>query len=284
MRLVVAEAKISVRGETAWLTTCGDLLSSEHYEKALPFYLDTMKKTLEDESLEIRDRLARSGFFWGQPDARPVQTTWLSLAIYFLCRPDKNRGGMAVPYDPLVFPCILKPVDPNQILRSLSMKKIQLPFSDDVVRDLQVGDPVALSGVMVTGRDNVHKWMIDTFIRKTRPPQGDDLEVYEAIRPLLHGSAIYHCGPVVGGLETKEYRFVAAGPTTSIREEPYQREVMLHFKIQGVIGKGGMGPRHADRLPGDAGSLPACDRRRCLPDCPVRRRRKRRLQARLWRP
>ncbi len=122
------------------------------------------------------------------------------------------------------------------------MKKIQLPFSNDVVRDLQVGDPVALSGVMVTGRDNVHKWMIDTFIRKTRPPQGDDLEVYEAIRPLLYGSAIYHCGPVVGGLETKEYRFVAAGPTTSIREEPYQREVMIHFKIQGVIGKGGMGP------------------------------------------
>jgi fumarate hydratase subunit beta len=123
------------------------------------------------------------------------------------------------------------------------MQKVQLPLSDEVVRSLKVGDPVALSGVMVTGRDTVHKWMADTFIKKTRQPQGDDLEVYEAIRPLLRGSVIYHCGPVVAGLDTKQYRFVAAGPTTSSREEPYQGDVMRHFKIQGVIGKGGMGPK-----------------------------------------
>ena len=73
------------------------------------------------------------------------------------------------------------------------MQKIQLPLSDDVVRNLKVGDPVPLSGVMVTGRDTVHKWMIDTFIKQTRPPQGDDLEVYAAIQPLLRGSVIYHC-------------------------------------------------------------------------------------------
>jgi fumarate hydratase class I len=96
---------------------------------------------------------------------------------------------------------------------------------------------------MVTGRDTVHKWMVDTFIKKTRQPQGDDEEVYEAIKPLLAGSVIYHCGPVVAGLDTKQYRFVAAGPTTSIREEPYQGLVMDHFKIKGVIGKGGMGPK-----------------------------------------
>jgi len=123
------------------------------------------------------------------------------------------------------------------------MRYIQLPFNDEVVRSLKVGDPVALSGVMVTGRDNVHKWMVDTFIKKTRTPQGDDVEVYEAIKPLLHGSVIYHCGPVVSGLDTKEYRFVAAGPTTSSREEPFQGDVMQHFKIQGVIGKGGMGKK-----------------------------------------
>jgi fumarate hydratase class I len=123
------------------------------------------------------------------------------------------------------------------------MRKLNLPFTDEIVRGLKVGDPVALTGVMVTGRDAVHKWMIDTFIKKTRPPQGDDLEVYAAIRTLLMGSVIYHCGPVVAGLETKAYRFVAAGPTTSIREEPYQGEVMRHFKIQGVIGKGGMGAK-----------------------------------------
>ncbi len=123
------------------------------------------------------------------------------------------------------------------------MYELTLPLSDDAVRSLKVGDPVALSGVMVTGRDAVHKWMIDTFVKKTRQPQGDDLAVYEAIQPLLKGSVIYHCGPVVAGLEGKDYRFVAAGPTTSIREEPYQGDVMRHFDIKGVIGKGGMGPK-----------------------------------------
>jgi fumarate hydratase class I len=48
---------------------------------------------------------------------------------------------------------------------------------------------------------------------------------------------------VVAGLDTKEYRFVAAGPTTSTREEPYQGDVMRHFHVRAVIGKGGMGPK-----------------------------------------
>ncbi|MBI5082793.1 MAG: fumarate hydratase C-terminal domain-containing protein [Chloroflexi bacterium] len=123
------------------------------------------------------------------------------------------------------------------------MKPITLPFTEETIRSLQVGDPVALTGVMITGRDAVHKWMSDTFIKKTRQPQGDDLEVYEAIKKLLVGSAIYHCGPVVAGLDTKQYKFVAAGPTTSTREEPYQGDVMKHFNIRGVIGKGGMGAK-----------------------------------------
>ncbi|HLE13225.1 MAG TPA: FumA C-terminus/TtdB family hydratase beta subunit [Anaerolineales bacterium] len=123
------------------------------------------------------------------------------------------------------------------------MRPITLPLDDQTVRSLQVGDPVLLSGVMLTGRDVAHKWMVDTFIKQVRPPQGDDLEVYQAIQPLLEGGVIYHCGPVVAGLDTQDYRFVAAGPTTSTREEPYQGDVMRHFKIQGVIGKGGMGPK-----------------------------------------
>ncbi|MFN2216085.1 MAG: FumA C-terminus/TtdB family hydratase beta subunit [Anaerolineales bacterium] len=123
------------------------------------------------------------------------------------------------------------------------MNKINIPISDATIRGLKVGDPVLLNGIMLTGRDTVHKWMIDTFIRKTREPQGNDIEVYKAIKPILKDSLIYHCGPVVSGLDTKEYKFVAAGPTTSIREEPYQAEVMQHFGLKGVIGKGGMGPK-----------------------------------------
>jgi fumarate hydratase class I len=123
------------------------------------------------------------------------------------------------------------------------MKSLNIPIREADIRDIKVGDPIALSGVMITGRDTVHKWMVDTFIKQTRPPQGDDLQVYEAIKPILEGGVIYHCGPVVGGLDTRQYKFVAAGPTTSIREEPYQGDVMRHFNVRGVIGKGGMGPK-----------------------------------------
>ncbi|OIO85645.1 MAG: fumarate hydrolyase [Anaerolineae bacterium CG2_30_57_67] len=123
------------------------------------------------------------------------------------------------------------------------MKEITLPVSDETIRALVVGEPVLLSGIMITGRDAAHKWMIDTFIRKTRAPQGDDEQVYAELKKLLNGALIYHCGPVVSGLDTKQYKFVAAGPTTSIREEPYQAEVMKHFNLKGVIGKGGMGPK-----------------------------------------
>ena len=121
------------------------------------------------------------------------------------------------------------------------MREITIPISPETIRELHTGDTVALTGVLATGRDAVHKWMIDTFIRKTREPAGDDLEVYEAIKPVFMESLIYHCGPVVSGLDTGDYKFVAAGPTTSIREEPYQSEVMHHFDMRGVIGKGGMG-------------------------------------------
>ncbi len=117
---------------------------------------------------------------------------------------------------------------------------LTIPIPESDIRRLNVGDTVLVSGTMITGRDAVHKWMADTFINQTRTPSGDDLEVYAAIKPILDGGVIYHCGPVVGGLDTRQYRFVAAGPTTSIREEPYQGAVMHHFNLRGVIGKGGM--------------------------------------------
>jgi fumarate hydratase class I len=126
------------------------------------------------------------------------------------------------------------------------MKELSLPITSGEILELKVGDPVKLSGTMVTGRDAVHKWMIDTFIHTSREPQEGDQQVYDAIRPLLDQGAIYHCGPVVSGLDVGDYRFVAAGPTTSIREEPYQADVMRHFRLRAVIGKGGMGVKTLD--------------------------------------
>ena len=123
------------------------------------------------------------------------------------------------------------------------MREITIPISDETIRSLKVGEPVLLTGRMVTGRDAAHKWMIETFIKKTRAPQGDDEKVYEELKKLLDGSVIYHCGPVVAKDENGEYKFLAAGPTTSIREEPYQADVMKHFNVKGVIGKGGMGAK-----------------------------------------
>jgi fumarate hydratase class I len=122
------------------------------------------------------------------------------------------------------------------------MREITIPISDETIRSLKVGEPVLLTGVMVTGRDAAHKWLEETFIKKTRAPQGDDEKIYEELKKLLNGSVIYHCGPVVAKDENG-YRFVAAGPTTSIREEPFQADVMKHFNVKGVIGKGGMGPK-----------------------------------------
>lgn len=107
--------------------------------------------------------------------------------------------------------------------------KINLPASEKDIRALRCGDVVEITGVMVTGRDNVHKYLIEN----------DDAEA----KKLLAGTFIYHCGPVVKQNADGSWSFVAAGPTTSIREEPYQAEVFARYGARGAIGKGGMGPK-----------------------------------------
>lgn len=121
------------------------------------------------------------------------------------------------------------------------MPKLTTPISDEEIRALHVGDTVLLNGIIVTGRDAAHKFMIENFIRKPAPPQEADL--YANLQELLNGGVIYHCGPVVKKHDNGTYSFVAAGPTTSIREEVYQPDVIAHFNLKGVIGKGGMGPK-----------------------------------------
>jgi fumarate hydratase, class I len=98
------------------------------------------------------------------------------------------------------------------------------------VRSLKVGDVVLISGRMFTGRDAVH-----AHLMKHAPPVD------------LRGSVLYHCGPVVkkaeGGGGEGGWSVLAAGPTTSIREEPYQAEILQRYGVRVVIGKGGMGPK-----------------------------------------
>jgi fumarate hydratase class I len=102
---------------------------------------------------------------------------------------------------------------------------LQAPLSEETVRSLKVGDVVLISGRMFTGRDAVH-----SHLMKHEPPVD------------LRGSVLYHCGPVVMK-DGDGWRMTAAGPTTSIREEPYQGEVIKRYGVRAVIGKGGMGAK-----------------------------------------
>ncbi|MFM9332015.1 fumarate hydratase [Paenibacillus mesotrionivorans] len=100
------------------------------------------------------------------------------------------------------------------------------PISEEQIRSLRVGDVVIVNGLIHTGRDALHHYLMD-----------HDSPVD------LNGSVIYHCGPVMSKDEQGEWHVKAAGPTTSIREEPYQGDIMKKFGIRAVIGKGGMGPK-----------------------------------------
>jgi fumarate hydratase class I len=120
------------------------------------------------------------------------------------------------------------------------MPKLTVPISEEEIRALHVGDTVELNGIIITGRDAAHKFMIEKFIHNPVPP--DEKDLYEELKKLLDGGVIYHCGPVVKKHDDGSWSFVAAGPTTSIREEVYEPEVIEHFNLKGVIGKGGMGP------------------------------------------
>jgi fumarate hydratase subunit beta len=120
-------------------------------------------------------------------------------------------------------------------------KKLVIPICEKDVRELHIGDRVLLSGIMYTGRDAAHKYMKEKFIVGPCPPA--EQGVYDVLKRGLAGGVIYHCGPVVRKRPDGKYEFVAAGPTTSIREEPYEADVMRHFGVRAIIGKGGMGPK-----------------------------------------
>lgn len=140
------------------------------------------------------------------------------------------------------------------------MIRLTTPITEDQIRTLKVGDEVLLNGKVVLSRDMGHKYM-----KENKP---------EWLKPILEGMVIYHCGPVVKKNADGTWSFVAAGPTTSIREEPYQADVLDTYKVRGVIGKGGMGKKTSDGLvktgavylhaTGGAGSLLAAQVKRVV--------------------
>lgn len=121
--------------------------------------------------------------------------------------------------------------------------QLETPISDEAIRRLKVGDVVTLSGTIVTARDAAHQWLMDCFVHPKGIITDEDRMIFDQLKRVLNGGILYHCGPVVSKLESGAYRFVAAGPTTSIREEPCQADVMRLFNLKGIIGKGGMGAK-----------------------------------------
>lgn len=119
----------------------------------------------------------------------------------------------------------------------MRMKELRYPFDEASVRALRAGEVVQVFGRVFTGRDRLHKHLAE----------GGACPV-----SLLDG-ALFHCGPVVvpqdGG-----WRVVAAGPTTSVREEPYMASVIARHGVRVIIGKGGMG----------AATQAACVQRGCV--------------------
>ncbi|PYV17531.1 MAG: fumarate hydratase [Acidobacteria bacterium] len=108
--------------------------------------------------------------------------------------------------------------------------RIEPPLSEEKVRALKVGDIALINGPLVTGRDAVHHYLL----HHDSPTD-------------LRGQILYHCGPVMMK-ENDRWRTTAAGPTTSIREEPYEAEIIERFGLRGVMGKGGMGKKTLEAL------------------------------------
>src|SRR3989338_7823309 len=102
------------------------------------------------------------------------------------------------------------------------------PISKKEVVKLRAGDTVHLHGIIVTARDVAPNYLIATTPKD--------------YRKLLKNGVIYHCGPVVDRVG-KKWIIAAAGPTTSMRQEPYTAEVIREYGVSGIIGKGGMGDR-----------------------------------------
>ncbi len=108
---------------------------------------------------------------------------------------------------------------------------LEAPITEEKIRELKVGDVVIINGMIYTGRDAIHHHLME-----------NDAPID------LNGQIIYHCGPVMLKDGEGEWHVNAAGPTTSIREEPYQGDIMKKFGIRAVIGKGGMGPKTLQAL------------------------------------
>ena len=103
---------------------------------------------------------------------------------------------------------------------------LEAPITDEKIRSIKAGDVVVINGLVHTGRDALHHYLL----HHNSPVD-------------LSGQVLYHCGPVIIKDKAGTWQVTGAGPTTSMREEPYQADIIGRFGIRAVVGKGGMGAK-----------------------------------------
>ncbi len=109
--------------------------------------------------------------------------------------------------------------------------QLTLPLKNkDQLNSIKVGDIVYVNGTIATSRDMAHKYFYENL--------ENDNKIINELQETLQMGAIYHCGPIIN---LKNNSVISAGPTTSIREEPYQADIIRLFNLSAIIGKGGMG-------------------------------------------
>jgi tartrate/fumarate subfamily iron-sulfur-dependent hydro-lyase beta chain len=115
------------------------------------------------------------------------------------------------------------------------IKTIKLPLMEDEVLKLKVGDMVLINGQIVTGRDSLHKFLFDEKPSLKKIPFN------------FEGTILYHCGPIIKKT-AKGFELIAGGPTTSMRVEMYEHQIISEYGLRGVMGKGGMGKQTLNAL------------------------------------
>jgi fumarate hydratase subunit beta len=106
------------------------------------------------------------------------------------------------------------------------------PLTDEVIMELKAGDRVLITGVIYTGRDMAHKYMVEGS-EKGVPLPFD-----------LKGQVLYYTGPTPA---PPGRPIGAAGPTTSYRMDKYA-PALLELGLKGMIGKGPRGPEVKDAI------------------------------------
>lgn len=117
----------------------------------------------------------------------------------------------------------------------MNVKTINLPITKNDVLKFEIGDMVLINGWLVTGRDKVHKFLYN------EKPLNKQLPVD------LEGRILYHCGPLIKKTP-KGFKIIAVGPTTSMRVEMYERQIISEYGLRGIMGKGGMGKQTLNAL------------------------------------